>query len=84
MSDGILDGITVVNIQLSLYKLLAGYQRELAESQQHEDTWFIEYWECACQTIYDVAVELGIPFEGKQDKRHLHKPDNMIVPDTVK
>jgi hypothetical protein len=37
----------------------------------------MEYWESACQTIYDVAAALTIPLEEKPSKRRPRTPDSM-------
>jgi hypothetical protein len=37
----------------------------------------MEYWESACQTIYDVAAALNIPLEVEPDKRHPKKPTSV-------
>lgn len=63
MGNTISASIRTATIHLAFQDLLATYQRELAESQADDDTWFMEYWKCACQTVYDVAAALHIPFE---------------------
>jgi len=77
MSDLRTNAISVTTIHLALQQLLESYQRELAESLRDEDTWFMEYWESACQTIYDVAAALTIPLEGQPWQRRPRKPDSM-------
>lgn len=77
MSDVRTNAISVTTIHLALQQLLASYQRELAESRRDGDTWFMEYWESACQTIYDVAAALTIPLEEKPSKRRPRTPDSM-------
>jgi hypothetical protein len=65
MSDGSSGSvsITITKIHHALQQLLDDYLSEKAESQADEDTRFIEYWECACRTIYEVATALNIPFD---------------------
>jgi len=57
--------ISITNAHLTLEQLLANYLSEKAESQRDDDTLFIQYWDSACQTIYDVAAALNIPLQEK-------------------
>ena len=83
MSDVMANGISVTKIHRALEQLLDGYLSEKEESRRDDDKHDIDYWDSACQTIYDVAAALNIPFEEKQDKRRPHEPDSMILLDNV-
>lgn len=77
-----LHSIPTTTIHLALQRLLATYQSELAESQRDHDTRFIEYWDSACQTIYDVAAALNISLEEQPSKplpykQRPHQPDSL-------
>ena len=63
MSNASANSISTTTIHLALQQLLDDYQSEKAESQRDNDTQFMQYWECACQTIYEVAAALNIPFD---------------------
>jgi len=63
--NNVTNSISVKNVHLTLEQLLATYLSEKEESQGDNDTHFIQYWECACQTIYDVAAALNIPLQEK-------------------
>jgi len=77
MSNDISAGISTAKIHPVLKELLATYQSEKAESQRDSDARFSEYWECACQTIYDVAAAFNIPLEEKSSTRRPHTPDGL-------
>ena len=77
MSDCIADVISITTVHLALEQLLATYQSEKEESRRDNDTHFMEYWESACQTIYDVAAALNIPLEEQPSKRRPRKLDSM-------
>lgn len=81
--DTVGKSISVKNVHRALEQLLARYLLEKEESQGDNDTRFIEYWDSACQTIYDLAAALHIPLEEQPDIRHLHTPDSMTPPGLV-
>ena len=63
MSDVIANGIGVTKVHCVLQQLLDTYLSEKEESRRDDDQHGIEYWESACQTIYDVAAALNILLE---------------------
>jgi hypothetical protein len=67
--EGISDSISITKIHRTLEELLATYLSEKEESERDNDTFFIEYWDSACQTIYDVAAALKIPFEEPSEEQ---------------
>ena len=75
-----INAISVTKINLALQQLLALYQTEHAESQQANDAQFMQYWECACQTIYDVAAALTIPLEGGQPSTQRPRTPDSLTP----
>ena len=86
------DALSLTTIQDVLEDLLADYLKQKEESQRADDPFCTEYWDSACQTIYEVATALTIPLEEaveetlrrqRQCKRHLHQPDSMTPLDTV-
>jgi hypothetical protein len=77
MSDFTANGISVTKVHTALNQLLNSYLSEKEESRRDEDAYFMEYWESACQTIYDVAATLNIPLEVEPGKRPPNKPANV-------
>jgi len=63
MSDVTANSISTTTVQTELKKLLTIYLSEKEESQRDDDTFFTEYWDSACETIYDVAAALKISLE---------------------
>jgi hypothetical protein len=83
MRDAIADAISITTIHRVLEQLLDGYLSEKEESQRDEDKHFIDYWDSACQTIYEVAADLNIPLEEKTRTQRPHKPDSMTPLDNA-
>ena len=77
MSNASANSIRTTTIHLALQQLLDGYLSEKAESQRDDDSQFIGYWDSACQTIYDVAAALNIPFEETPSKQRSYKGHSM-------
>jgi hypothetical protein len=78
MNDSLTKSMSVTHIHRALAELLDGYLKELDESQKDEDSYFREYWESACQTVYDLAAVLNIPLEDEVCRRRPVISDSMI------
>jgi hypothetical protein len=87
MSDVTPKAISTATIYRALRQLFDDYLVEKADSQRDDDQHDIDYWDSACQTIYDIAAALNIPFEEQPRKPRLRKlppyqPDS-VTPDTA-
>ena len=57
------ESISVATILEKLQGLIDEYEEERDEAQQDDDMHYVEYWEGACRTIYEVATALHIPLD---------------------
>jgi len=69
MSDFLADVISVTKVRTVLEELLTTYTLEKAESRQLQDKHSLEYWDSACLTLKEVAIELDIPLEVEYDEK---------------
>jgi hypothetical protein len=69
--------ISVTTVSLTLKHLLESYLLEKEEGNRDKDTPYMEYWDSACQTIYEVAEELSIPLKEQPSRRRPRKVDSM-------
>jgi hypothetical protein len=68
MSDVSAEVISATKVHRALQQLLDTYLLEKEESRREDDEQHVEYWDSACQTIYDVAAALDIPLEEEQEE----------------
>ena len=68
MSDLVANVISVIKVRTVLEELLATYTFEKAESRELQDQYSIDYWDSACLTLKEVAIELDIPLEVEYDE----------------
>ena len=55
--------LTKTAVHQMLQQLLGDYQLQKEEGRKDNDTYCVDYWESACQTIYEVAAALHILFD---------------------
>ena len=73
MSDFIANVISVTKVRTVLEELLATYTFEKAEGQKLQDQYSIDYWDSACLTLKEVAIDLGIPLAVQYDKEDVEQ-----------
>jgi hypothetical protein len=62
-----MESISLQTVKDELKRLLAVYQSESKEAQDTTDTF---YWECAQDTIRDVAAAFNLPLEEFQERNN--------------
>ena len=55
--------LTKTAVHQTLQELLDDYQSQKEESRKDNDSYCVDYWESACETIHEVAMALCISLE---------------------
>jgi hypothetical protein len=76
MSTVIETVFSTTTVHRALTHLLDSYLVEKEAGNRDNDTPYMQYWESACQTIYEVAEELSIPLEKQPSRRPPVIPDS--------